>query len=30
MPQRFARIDSSLARDVVGQQIDAVLKARAW
>jgi len=30
MPQRFARIDSSLARDVVWRQIDDVLKARAW
>jgi len=30
MPQRFARIDSSLARDLVWRQIDDVLKARAW
>ena len=30
MPGRFARIDASLARDAVWQQIDAVLKARAW
>jgi dTMP kinase len=30
MPQRFARIDASRAREAVWQQIDAVLKARAW
>jgi dTMP kinase len=30
MPRRFARIDASLAREAVWQQIDAVLKARAW
>jgi dTMP kinase len=30
MPGRFARIDASLARDAVWQQIDAVLRARAW
>ena len=30
MPQRFARIDASQPRDVVWQQIDDVLKARAW
>jgi len=30
MPGRFARIDASLARDAVWQQIDAVLKAHAW
>ena len=30
MPQRFARIDASQPRDAVWQQIDAVLKARAW
>jgi len=29
-PQRFARIDSSLARELVWRQIDDVLKARAW
>jgi dTMP kinase len=29
-PRRFARIDASLSREVVSQQIDAVLKARAW
>jgi len=29
-PARFARIDSSLSRDAVRLQIDAVLKARAW
>ncbi len=29
-PRRFARIDASLAREAVWQQIDAVLKARAW
>ena len=30
MPQRFARIDASLERAAVWQQIAAVLKARAW
>lgn len=30
MPGRFARIDASLSRDAVWQQIDAVLKARSW
>jgi dTMP kinase len=30
MPRRFARIDASLAREAVWQQIDAVLRARAW
>ena len=30
MPQRFARIDASEGREEVWQQIDAVLKARAW
>jgi dTMP kinase len=29
-PQRFARIDASLERAAVWQQIDAVLKARRW
>ena len=29
-PQRFARIDAALERAAVWQQIDAVLKARAW
>lgn len=29
-PTRFARIDASLDRDAVWQQIDATLKARAW
>ncbi|MES2226493.1 MAG: dTMP kinase [Pseudomonadota bacterium] len=29
-PARFARIDASLDRDAVWQQIDAALKARAW
>ena len=29
-PQRFARIDAALERDAVRQQIDALLKARAW
>jgi dTMP kinase len=29
-PRRFARIDASLSREAVSQQIDAVLKARAW
>ena len=29
-PQRFARIDSSLVRELVWRQIDDVLKARAW
>ena len=29
-PQRFARIDASVARDAVWQQIDAAMKARAW
>jgi len=29
-PRRFARIDASLSREAVTQQIDAVLKARAW
>jgi len=29
-PARFARIDSSLSRDAVRLQIDAVLKARTW
>ncbi|HWI11320.1 MAG TPA: dTMP kinase [Burkholderiaceae bacterium] len=29
-PQRFARIDASLARDAVWLQIDTALKARAW
>jgi len=30
MPERFARIDASLPRDAVWQQITAVLEARAW
>jgi len=30
MPGRFARIDASLPRDAVWQQITAVLEARAW
>ena len=30
MPQRFARIDASQTREAVWQQIDSVLKARAW
>ncbi len=30
MPRRFARVDAALNRDAVWQQIDAVLKARAW
>lgn len=30
MPQRFARIDASQARDAVWHQIDDVLKARGW
>ena len=30
MPRRFARIDASLPRDAVWQQITAVLEARAW
>jgi dTMP kinase len=30
MPRRFARIDASLERAAVWQQIAAVLKARAW
>jgi dTMP kinase len=29
-PRRFARIDAALERDVVWQQIEALLKARAW
>ena len=29
-PRRFARIDASLPRDAVWQQITAVLEARAW
>ena len=29
-PQRFVRVDAALERDAVRQQIDAVLKARAW
>jgi dTMP kinase len=29
-PRRFVRIDASAARDKVWQQIDAVLRARAW
>ena len=29
-PQRFARIDAALGRDAVRQQIDLLLKARAW
>jgi len=29
-PQRFARIDASLDREAVWQQIDAVLRARGW
>jgi len=30
MPERFARIDASLPRDAVWQQITAVLEARVW
>ena len=30
MPERFARIEASLPRDAVWQQITAVLEARAW
>ena len=30
MPQRFARIDSALAREAVARQIAAVLEARGW
>lgn len=30
MPRRFERIDSSVTREAVWQQIDATLKARAW
>ena len=29
-PQRFVRVDAALERDAVRQQIDALLKARAW
>jgi dTMP kinase len=29
-PQRFARIDATLAREAVWGQIDAVLRARGW
>ena len=29
-PQRFARLDSSLAREAVAAQIDRVLDARSW
>ncbi|MDE2300816.1 MAG: dTMP kinase [Burkholderiales bacterium] len=29
-PQRFVRIDAALERDAVRQQIDSLMKARAW